>query len=98
MGKPAKQENLRQCSHCAAMFNPRSIKGAVHLATCKVYNGHKNYETWVVSLWIDNDEGSYNHWKKEAEACREEATDEHPGMSMITEERRAVFLLGKRLK
>lgn len=27
----------------------------------KGYNGWKNYETWCVALWIDNDEGSYNY-------------------------------------
>lgn len=24
------------------------------------YNGWKNYETWNVALWIDNDQGSYS--------------------------------------
>ena len=31
--------------------------------TDKGYNGWSNYETWNVSLWIQNDEGLYN-------ACR----------------------------
>ena len=24
------------------------------------YNGYRNYETWNVALWIQNDEGFYN--------------------------------------
>ena len=27
------------------------------------YNGWKNYETWNVSLWINDDEGMYNFAK-----------------------------------
>jgi hypothetical protein len=27
----------------------------------KGYNGWKNYETWAVALWIDNEQSSYNY-------------------------------------
>lgn len=26
----------------------------------KTYNGHKNWNHWNVSLWVNNDEGLYN--------------------------------------
>lgn len=32
----------------------------------KGYNGWTNYETWCVSLWLDNDSGSYDHWRERA--------------------------------
>lgn len=28
--------------------------------TTKSYNGHKNYNFWNVSLWINNDQSLYN--------------------------------------
>lgn len=28
----------------------------------KTYNGWTNYETWNVALWLDNDQGSQEHW------------------------------------
>lgn len=34
----------------------------------KDYNGWKNYETWVFNLWIDNEEPTYNYWRKVAAA------------------------------
>jgi hypothetical protein len=30
------------------------------------YNGWTNYETWVVKLWLDNEEPSYRYWTGEA--------------------------------
>lgn len=35
--------------------------------TAKPYNGWTNYETWVVKLWMDNDEGAVNHFVELAE-------------------------------
>ena len=31
------------------------------------YNGWRNYETWNVALWLDNDEGTYNDVRELAE-------------------------------
>jgi hypothetical protein len=40
------------------------------------YNGYKNYETWAVCLWLDNDEGLYNEARRTAnDALREIAAD-----------------------
>src|SRR4051812_8317451 len=30
------------------------------------YNGWTNYETWVVRLWLDNEEPSYRYWTEQA--------------------------------
>lgn len=35
----------------------------------KKYNGWTNYETWVVNLWMDNDENSYKFWLSEGKRC-----------------------------
>lgn len=35
-----------------------------------MYNGHKNWNHWNVSLWIDNDEGLYNLAKECIRATR----------------------------
>ena len=37
------------------------------------YNGWTNYETWLVSLWLDNDQASYLYWREEAARHRREA-------------------------
>ena len=34
------------------------------------YNGWKNYETWNVALWIDNEEGSYHERRDMARSAR----------------------------
>lgn len=63
------------------------------------YNGYSNYETWCVSLWIDNEEPSYRYWRSVAEECKEEApTCRQVRDGYWEEDRAAVFLLEDRLK
>lgn len=35
-----------------------------------MYNGHKSYNAWNVSLWIGNDEGLYNLAKSCIRSCK----------------------------
>jgi hypothetical protein len=37
------------------------------------YNGWKNYETWAVALWIDNEQSSYEWSRDMARTIREDA-------------------------
>ena len=44
------------------------------------YNGHKNWDHWNVSLWINNDEGLYNLAR---ELVRDSATKDIAARSML---------------
>lgn len=39
----------------------------------ETYNGWTNYETWLVSLWMDNEQGDYEYWREAALECIEES-------------------------
>ena len=49
------------------------------------YNGWTNYETWAVSLWIDNEELSYRYWRQEAARCLRRSTDKEAASSDLAE-------------
>lgn len=34
-----------------------------------MYQGHTNYETWAVKLWIDNEQASQEYWQERASEC-----------------------------
>jgi len=40
------------------------------------YNGWKNYETWNMALWMDNDEGSYSYARELTREILEEYEEE----------------------
>ena len=43
------------------------------------YNGWRNYETWLVKLWMDNEQGDYDFWQ---EQTSEIIDDEFPIASL----------------
>lgn len=68
------------------------------------YNGWFNYETWLVKLWMDNEQSSQEHWSERAtEALREagetmSANFRMTGVEPFTTEEKAAFALAKELK
>ncbi len=48
------------------------------------YNGWKNYETWSVKLWIDNDQGSEQYWNEVAQEVWEESAASAQHFPLIT--------------
>jgi hypothetical protein len=41
----------------------------------KKHNGWSSYETWAYALWMDNDEASYNYWRKTADGLAKHSID-----------------------
>lgn len=53
------------------------------------YNGWTNYETWVVGLWFNDDQGLQSQWSKRAsELLHDGATDDdqHNACSTLADE------------
>ncbi len=62
----------------------------------RTYNGWSNRETWLVKLWLDNDEGDYSYWR---EAAEEIVNGSKEGEDATGDEKRdAAYSLAKRLE
>ena len=61
----------------------------------KEYNGWTNYETWVVNLWMENSEWSYEYWLEVAQEIHNNLEEPINSMTKMDE---AVYLLADRLK
>ncbi len=33
------------------------------------HNGYANYETWLVALWLDGEQGAYEYWQTQGKAA-----------------------------
>lgn len=68
------------------------------------YNGWTNYETWVVGLWIDNDESTQTYWQEAAQQAYDDTKDtlsanaRLTGVEPFTRKERAAFELRDLLK
>ena len=60
----------------------------------KEYNGWTNYETWVVALWMDNEQGSCDFWAEEAQDAYNHADAD----STFTKLERATLTLATGIK
>jgi len=60
----------------------------------KEYNGWTNYETWLMSLWIDNEESTSRYWN----ATAQEEYDEAEADRSFSRDERATLNLSDRLK
>lgn len=68
------------------------------------YNGWTNYETWVVKLWMDNEQPSCEFWQHEtrriylASAAHPSLNARLTGHEPFTQSERAVLTLAETLK
>jgi hypothetical protein len=59
------------------------------------YNGYYNYETWLVKVWIDNDQGNVDHWVEQA---KDLYTNKAEDRKYFTKREEATILLSESMK
>lgn len=84
------QEKMRERARVAFdLVDPESLK----------YQGYANYETWAVSLWLNNDQGLYYRVLEMAERAREDGPVSPQALSGVWPPGRAsVYLLADEIE
>ena len=59
------------------------------------YNGYHNYETWLVKVWIDNDQGNVEYWVEQAQDLY---TNHAEDTKYFTKREEAIILLSESMK
>jgi hypothetical protein len=62
------------------------------------YNGYENRETWLVSLWLNNEYADYQHWTARAEEVLEEAKEDYEEDDIFTPLETATATLAEEIK
>lgn len=62
------------------------------------YNGWTNYETWVVNLWLTNEQASSRYWGEQADECFVDAQQGYPITKVLTVSENARLHLADLLK
>ncbi len=60
----------------------------------ETYNGYANYETWLVNVWIDNEQDSIDFWVDAAKHYYNKAKE----TKFFTRQEEAVFLFADDMK
>lgn len=62
------------------------------------YNGWTNRETWLVKLWINNDQSTQEYWREAAGDAWEMSQPCSPNEFILTREGNAQSMLAQRLR
>jgi hypothetical protein len=62
--------------------------------TMQTYNGYSSYETWLVAVWIDNDQGNIDFWMDVAKHQYNSAEDR----KYFTKKEEAIISFGEYMK
>jgi hypothetical protein len=62
--------------------------------TMQTYNGYSSYETWLVAMWIDNDQANIDYWMDVAKHQYNSAKDQ----KYFTKKEEAIISLAEYMK